>query len=526
MPDPQIRWLAGDADLGREVARQVGRELGQARLLRDAGHRRHLRLDAGPLGSLFLKQFRVGRGSAGWLERAKVRLGRAAAQREWRSLLALHAAGAPVPRPLALGRLAGGDLLLVVPWTEGRPLAAALGRPAGERREALRALGAAVARLHGAGFVHGDLHRENVLLTARGPLFLDLQAARATKSPEARAADLGFLDHSLASLLSTPDRVRLRAAALGLRRPFDPAAREALRAVGRAAEAKALLRAANRTRRALRPGREQASLVLAGGRGLRAAAFPAEAVADALAAHRDALARGDARALKHDARSHITAVSAGGRHLIVKEVLPRGLARPLADLARGSPARRAWRAARGLAARRIGAPEPLAFLERRRLGLPVSSLLLLEDLRPALPADGALERGLDARAVLDALATLALALHRRGVDHGDLKASHVWLAQEPRGLAPRLIDLEGVRFRRRLPERTRLLALAQLNASLPDAFPAAERRRAFARYARALPFAAGARAALAAVVSDSLARRHRWSGAGCTLAEQRLSASR
>ena len=522
MPPSSIRWLAGDAELGRRVERA----LGEARLLRDAGHRRHLRLDADPEGPLFLKQFRVGSGGAAWRERAKALLGCAAAQREWRSLVALHAAAAPVPSPLALGRLANGDLLLVTPWREGRPLAAALRRSVAERRNALRVLGAAVARLHAAGFVHGDLHRENVLQAAEGPLLLDLQAARATRRPAARVADLGFLDHSLASLLSTPDRVRLRAAALGLQRPFDATAREKLRAGGRAAEAKGWVRASNRTRRALRPGREQAALALAGGRGLRAAGFPAAAVEEALAAHADALVRGDARVLKHDARSRITAVSAGGRHLVVKEVLPRGVARPLADLARGSPARRAWRAARGLAARRIGAPEPVAFLERRRIGLPMGSLLLLEDLRPALPADRALDHGLPADSVLDALAGLALALHRRGVDHGDLKASHVWLAQEAGHLAPRLIDLEGVRFRRRLPERARLLALAQLNASLPDAFPAGERRRAFARYARALPFAAGARAALLALVRASLARRHRWSGAGCALAEQELSASR
>ncbi len=522
MAAPPIRWLAGDAELGRRVEHA----LGEARLLRDSGRRRHLRLDLPPLGPLFLKHFRVRRGALAWTERTKALLGRAAAQREWRSLVALDAVAVPVPRPLALGRFAGGDFLLVTPWRDGRPLAAALRRPPAERREALRALGAAVARLHAAGFVHGDLHRENLLETAEGPLLLDLQAARPNRRGAARAADLGFLDHSLSALLSTPDRVRLRAAALGLERPFDAAARGALRAVGRSSELRGLVRAANRTRRALRPGLQQPSLALEGARGLRTAAFPAAAVVEALAAHADALARGDARVLKHDARSRLTAVFAGGRHLVVKEVLPRGLARPLADLARGSPARRAWRAARGLAARRIGAPEPLAFLERRRLGLPVGSLLLLEDLRPAFPADRALERGLAAAPVLQALAGLALALHRRRVDHGDLKASHVWLSPRDAAFAPRLIDLEGVRFRRRLSERARLLALAQLNASLPDVFPAAERRRAFARYAQALPFSAGARAALAALVRASLARRHRWSGAGCALAERDLSAPR
>jgi hypothetical protein len=82
-----------------------------------------------------------------------------------------------------------------------------------------------------------------------------------------------------------------------------------------------------------------------------------------------------------------------------------------------------------------------------------------------------------------------------------------------------------VRFRRRLTDAQRIRALAQLNASLPDAFPARERRDAFARYARALPFATGARGALLAIVSQSLLRRHRWSGAGCDVSELSSAAS-
>jgi hypothetical protein len=72
-----------------------------------------------------------------------------------------------------------------------------------------------------------------------------------------------------------------------------------------------------------------------------------------------------------------------------------------------------------------------------------------------------------------------------------------------------------VRFPRRLAETRRIRALAELNASLPDAVPAAARRRAFDRYAARHPFAAGRRAARAEVVRESLARRHRWSGEGC-----------
>jgi hypothetical protein len=45
------------------------------------------------------------------------------------------------------------------------------------------------------------------------------------------------------------------------------------------------------------------------------------------------------------------------------------------------------------------------------------------------------------------------------------------------------IDLEGVRFPRRLREARRLRAIVELNASLPDSYPALLRCRAFRRYA-------------------------------------------
>jgi len=206
----------------------------------------------------------------------------------------------------------------------------------------------------------------------------------------------------------------------------------------------------------------------------------------------------------------------------VKETPFRGIARALADVARGSAGFRAWRAGHGLLARRIGAALPYAFGERRVLGLPIASWVVLEDVRPATPASFALEQAAaGAGEVLDALAHFAIVLHRAGVDHGDLKGTHLLLRRAATGLDVRVIDLEGVRFPRRLREARRLHALVELNASLPDTYPALLRCRAFRRYAAALPFRDGWQPALVRVVRESLAREHRWTGAGCEAAERR-----
>jgi tRNA A-37 threonylcarbamoyl transferase component Bud32 len=510
----RVRWRRGEARAREVVERWLAGDSAAGRVLRDNPRRRLIRLRDPVGGDLLVKHFRAASGRHPWREWLKARIGRGQGEREERALRALRAAGVAVPEPLALGVLPEGDVLLVLRFLPGLPLADALAAPAPERRRLLAHLGRAVAALHGAGWTHGDLHQGNVWVADREPVLLDLQHARRSARERRRAADLGQLDYSLWHRLSAPDRVRLLAAALATERPYDARARGALRGAARAAERRARAHARSRTRRSLRPGRAFARARVGALRGLRVRELAESELGALLEAHRAAQAAGDERVLKADARARLSAARAGAHRTVVKETRFRGLARALADALRGSAARRTWRAGHGLRARGVAAALPLAFLDERRLGVPIRSLVVLEDVRPAPDALEASRS--DPVAALDALVRLAAQLHRRGVDHGDLKCTNVHLAGAP-PFSPRVVDLEGVRFRSRLSDARRIEALAQLNASLPDDVPAPARRRAFARYCAALPFARGARAALAEVVERSLARRHRWSGKDCRL---------
>ena len=420
-----------------------------------------------------------------------------------------------MPEPLALAALPGGELVIATRFLEGRTLKQTLvERPRGGRAPA-NAVGALVASLHAAGWTHGDLHHGNLLVGAGGVWLLDLQAALPLRTSAARWRDLGELDHSLEGSLSLADRVRLRSRALGLSRPFSAAARRSLRAAGRASQARARAYARSRSRRARRPGRRYARLRAGSARDYACSPIDEGVLLKALEAHQDALVAGGPGVIQHGPRSSVTRVEVGGVRLVLKEWQRRGRWRLAADRLRGSPASRAWRSAVGLRARRIGAAVPYGFVERRRLGLPVASWLLLEDLWPAVPADAP---ELDAPQLADALAALLARLHRAGIRHGDLKASHVYLSKGEAGLTARLIDLEDVRFARQLGDRARIRELAQLNASLPDSLPDALRCRAFERYRSALPFRSPPQACLRRVVEASLARSHRWSGNGCAIA--------
>ncbi|HVP28635.1 MAG TPA: lipopolysaccharide kinase InaA family protein [Myxococcota bacterium] len=516
------RWRFGSPETRAAVEAWLSGALPGVEL-RDNPRRRIVRLDLGAGHALVLKLFRTASGRHAMRERWKARVGLSPAAREARALREASRGGAPVAEALGLARLDDGDVLLALRLVGGMPLSEALRRAPRERRQLLRSLGRAMADLHRAGLAHGDLHHGNVLVADDRPILLDLQHARAL-TRERALRDAGFLEHSLRPLVSAPDRVRVLRAALGLSPRPTPRDRASLRGVLAAGDARAREHARSRTRRALRPGRAYAALAHGAERGLRVRELPEDVVLEALRRHRAVQGGGGAegaRVLTGDGRSRVSAVRVGSDALVVKEVLPRGGLRPLADLVRGSPGRRAWRAGHGLLFRGIGAARPLAYLERRRLGLPIASVVLLEDLSADRPADrAALEAPDDfpPAHVVETLGRVAIALHRQGVLHDDLKASHVLLRATPRGLEARLIDLEGLRLDAALSETARLRALAQLNASLPDALPAAARHRAFLRYARALPFAAGEARALRRVVQQSLARQHRWSGAGCALA--------
>jgi tRNA A-37 threonylcarbamoyl transferase component Bud32 len=482
------------------------------------GDRRRLsrvELDSGE--AVFVKQFTTSKQSTP--RRVRRALGFDTASREWRTLVSLHQAGIAVPKPLALGALPDGSQVLVTQFLVGQNLKASLATPRRDRLPLLIAVGKLIAELHAQGYVHGDLHGENIFVTSRGPVLLDFQETSRRSSLRARYRDLGELDFALSPLVSLSDRMRVRAIALGFATPFSPEQRSALRAVGRASLARGRSHAASRTRRSLRPGRAFARLKLDGQSGMRIRDVSAAEIAAALELESEATPCATHRIIKHDARAQVSEVKTDHGSWIVKRYQAGGILRRAADLFRGSPARRAWRGGHGLRARRIGVATPIAFLERRVWGIPVASAVVLENLQSLEAADQCDGQGTSEREVVDAIVRLAIQLHRRGVHHGDLKASHVLLEHAPAGFEGRLIDLEGVRFRRRLGDRERIQALAELNASLPDRFSAELRCRAFARYAAAVPFQGEAKDALTRIVEISLERKHRWTGADCEIAQ-------
>jgi hypothetical protein len=108
-------------------------------------------------------------------------------------------------------------------------------------------------------------------------------------------------------------------------------------------------------------------------------------------------------------------------------------------------------------------------------------------------------------------------LHAWGIAHRDLKAGNLRLDHGGDGRARFwLLDLEDVRLGRRIPQRARRRALAQLNASIADdRLSLADRRRMLATYCERIPFDTEAGQLALEIARESLSRRHRWKGEGC-----------
>ena len=143
---------------------------------------------------------------------------RSRAERMQATLDALVAAGFAVAPILMLGDEHGsGRTMMVTARVAGDSLPNFLLRTAGapgRRREVLRALGAEVARLHRAGFIHGDLTPYNIFVASGAPARFSLIDHERTAMPRViwerrRLRNLVQLCRFELAGMSRTDRIRI-----------------------------------------------------------------------------------------------------------------------------------------------------------------------------------------------------------------------------------------------------------------------------------------------------------------------------
>ncbi len=170
-----------------------------------------------------------------------------------------------------------------------------------------------------------------------------------------------------------------------------------------------------------------------------------------------------------------TSLSPSARRMALKRFRPRGLWKSILQSFRPSRARRNWRLARALAARRIPTARPLAVWEPRDVWWRRESYLASEWIEGSenmhlyawrLAKSPIRHRLRRAAACAESLGRLIGRMHASGISNRDLKGANLLIVDTGDRVSTYLVDLDGVRIRRRVSRARQVSDLARLAAGL------------------------------------------------------------
>lgn len=376
-------------------------------------------------------------------------------------------------------------------------------------------LAATIARAHQGGFEHFDLHVGNLLVQEDADanirvLIVDLQSVRLGRPihDAAIVKNLAQLNQWFRRHASVPQRVRFLERylawrdALAMQLPHATQLSHDVRTLVRMLDDAAAVHAdalwSKRDRRALRHGKYFGRVKL--GDGWRGHVFleakhtvkgaPSSALQFDVGDWRKwlkpivapAFLTGDTGIIKqsHTARVRRLTLdeSLHGLDVICKQAKPRTFWHALKSLVRPSRDFRSWQRGHALLNRDLPTARPLAVVERKLLGLHISSLVLTEVIPDSRDLDRLCTEELprlspaQQRAVKDELVRVLVRLirrmHERGFVHRDFKASNILITGDTSAaqLAAWLIDLDGLRRVQKVGGRDRLRVMMRLGVSL------------------------------------------------------------
>jgi len=440
---------------------------------------------------------------------------------EWTRLTGLYRLGASVPVPYLWGerRTPVPSSVVVMAYVEGAKPLSEVKREITKisptiRQEILIEAGAALARLHKAGGLHGDAHMGNLLLS--GPegaprvTVVDLHQVHLHKKVpwKHRLQNLGEFLGNNSRLLSVPDKQRALQSYLETIGDWDPpfsSEREARRSMGKAIELYARKSSEKLWRRRMAKCQEE------GKHFHKISRRPYSGWIRSEADHADLLKRLEDPngwlSCRDCAMGKDTPTTTVARAVYDQQAQPvflkrynrKSLWERCKNLFRRSRAMRVWRSGYALEMLGIPTPRTICVLEKRVGPLLLESFILTEWIEGSVGLDDffrdrcAKESSdpLDNRertALRREIARLFRELHSHGISHGDLKGRNILVDPgEPAPFSPRFADLDAlttrpVRFKRsRINDLSRLLFSVYPHASL------LEQVRFFQDYARGEP---------------------------------------
>jgi len=461
---------------------------------------------------------------------------------EWAAARTLNRLGVPAAQPLALGeRRVLGILHESYAVFEGVPEARSLREVLDDTSDpavldrALEAVASSVSRMHRHHLFHPDLHIGNILLTGLdGPrplaYIIDLHSLqrRNARLHHYRRRDLAVLWTSLSKYADKKAWRRFLEQyaedAPQFRRGHD----EHAAWIDRLTAGFRRKYYNSRARRCLRTSGGFIVERRSGRTVYRRRSVPPGLIAAAIRRHIRTCESGGPDLVKAGPGSAVTRVPPDGRWrgLYVKEFIYAGLWNRLRKTLAMSGGLRAWHNGNALKARGVPTCDFLGLVEESRGLLKTRSFLVMSELEGVTAIDGfiysnILEAPFNVRKRFARCAAEYVALlHRKGVFHGDLKASNILVREagagreHPGGWEMFVVDPGSVSFPRRITLEQRALNLAQLNSSLRMSVTKADRMRFFRRYLAASDYKGDPRALLRAVLQFTASRDVVWNRPG------------
>ena len=441
--------------------------------------------------ALIVKRYHV----RGMTERLKYLFLPSRAVTEWTALRHLKNAEVTVPKPFGLGEQRSGRTLFRAGLIMERLLNAQvfsewlrkrrIGDP--DRIEVLRQVGCEIAKLHGAGCRHSDLHSGNILIqeestaVRRRVVLIDHHACRigAMPSERIRRNNLAKVFHSLLSKITRTEALELLRAyqeaitvptwsPSALQQVFDDLVRRARRLEG--------IRLRSRSKRCWKNSSQFARTVSRGWRVYRRREVPLES----LRVYQEG--RIDLESIFKDEPDQLVGsatlkLEKDSQPVLVKQQSYRALWKRLWRCFYPDSLLHAWGAARALDVRGIPTPKALALMVRYRHALPAAAILITERIVGArtlhenqldyAPPQELKDRG-DINQRISSLAKLTRHLHDAGIYHRNLTLKNILASQDDSGECSfHVIDLDSIVIRRRVADRWRRKNLVQLGL-LPD----------------------------------------------------------
>jgi tRNA A-37 threonylcarbamoyl transferase component Bud32 len=518
---PEWRWAqAGDvgwwvrsewegALLGTSGLRlDEWRNEGRLRVVKSGPHRVVYRADL-PEGSVFVKHFLV----PSWREMVRQWCRSGKGRNEGRRTRYLESIGIPTIRPIALGEQRKRRFLLenylITPEIAGSiPLNEFVERRLPEfpearatrvRRALSEALAVLTARLHEAGFVHGDFHPGNILVRLderdRPVLaMIDLDALRVCRRLTWSNAqrNLALLNHYFWLRSNRTDRTRFLKSYLQAREESPDDLREFARGIETATRSWAEKLWRRWGKRCSGTNKYFKKRQGPHTWGISVRDFDIGQI-KALLKDPDAPFEWPETTIIKDSRTTTvaeTSMTVGGKsvRVIYKRFNRKKWLDPFLTWFRPSKAWQSWQAAQHLLSRALPTPRNLAILARRSPFLedPLfwyldhetylvtikaePSITVQDYINHVLPLLEPAVRRTQIRRLTLALARLLRMLHERSLSDRDLKTANILIVGDPNVEIPELsvIDLVGVRLIHPLPRHRRIQNLARLNISLAE----------------------------------------------------------